>query len=67
MSDKVMRITVETPPDPRDEGRQRFVMEWTDPDDGRVRGQYFKAHLNEHIVELHARGWRVEVVERLDS
>lgn len=51
-------LTVETAPD-RD-GRQRFVLDWTDAE-GRPRGQYFNAIVADHARALRERGHTVTV------
>lgn len=54
-------LTIESEPD-RD-GRQTFVLDWTQ--DGRRRGQYFRAVVDDHVRDLRARGHEVEVRQEL--
>jgi hypothetical protein len=54
----IVTITVETTPDT--EGKQRFVVDWIDPE-GRARGQYFRANLAEQKQHWRDRGYRVRL------
>jgi hypothetical protein len=42
-------VQVLSAPDPKNEGRQRFVASWLDGYLTNVRGQFFNAHLAEHL------------------
>lgn len=41
LAKRILRLTIKSAPD--EQGRQRFTMDWIEPDTGRVRGQCFHA------------------------